>query len=533
MLDLRLLCLDRRRAELGAIVRVLSAEPDADTVDRAVGVAYELTPLDACADVEALLADVPPPASPQLRERVAAMQQRLDRVRALEAAGRYQDALALAAPLAADARATEYAPIAAHAAYTLGALRDTTGDIAGAEASLRDALRLAARARDDKLSVRVWAKLILVAGDRAGRPDEALAWTPAAEAAAERARDGALLASVLSGVGAVHVAQRNFDEAEALYARALELRVRHLGAEHPKVATLHFNMGYLHQRQGNFAEAQRDYERASELWKRTLGPNHPDVADADNNIGSLLYRQGDYDGALVYFRRALTVHEAAFGAEHSRAFDTRDNIATTYQEQGRAVEARAEVEAILAGRRRLLGPDHPRVALSLIRLGVLAMDERDYDAAREWFEQAAGARERAFGSSDARVGGAYEYLGEVALLQARHADARDYYERALAIYQAELGADHPDLASALLGAGSVAIAEGRHRDAVAPLERALTLLEGKAVSPSELGEVRFALAKAVARTDRRRARKLAAAARANFVADEAGERVAAVDAWKR
>jgi hypothetical protein len=37
----------------------------------------------------------------------------------------------------------------------------------------------------------------------------------------------------------------------------------------------------------------------------------------------------------------------------------------------------------------------------------------------------------------------------------------------------------------------------------------------------------------VARTDRRRARKLAAAARANFVADEAGERVAAVDAWKR
>jgi hypothetical protein len=37
----------------------------------------------------------------------------------------------------------------------------------------------------------------------------------------------------------------------------------------------------------------------------------------------------------------------------------------------------------------------------------------------------------------------------------------------------------------------------------------------------------------VARTDHRRARELAAAARADFVADEADERVAAVDAWQR
>ncbi|MCA9691480.1 MAG: serine/threonine protein kinase, partial [Myxococcales bacterium] len=64
-LDLRMRCLDRRRAELAALVDVF-IEADADVVDRAAQASAGLTPVDGCADVEALAAPQPVPDDPRI-----------------------------------------------------------------------------------------------------------------------------------------------------------------------------------------------------------------------------------------------------------------------------------------------------------------------------------------------------------------------------------------------------------------------------------------------------------------------------------
>ena len=90
-LFLRDLCLERRRGQLDALVQVLSSDVDEVVLENAVEAVRRLPPISYCADVEALAARVQPPEDPRLRTLVSDYRPRLDHVRSLFAAGKYQD----------------------------------------------------------------------------------------------------------------------------------------------------------------------------------------------------------------------------------------------------------------------------------------------------------------------------------------------------------------------------------------------------------------------------------------------------------
>uniref|UniRef100_UPI0035AEEE54 tetratricopeptide repeat protein n=1 Tax=Promineifilum sp. TaxID=2664178 RepID=UPI0035AEEE54 len=97
--------------------------------------------------------------------------------------------------------------------------------------------------------------------------------------------------------------------------RALEIRERVLGPDHPDTATSLNNLGYLLKAQGDLAGARPYYERALAVWERVLGPDHPSTALSLNNLGLLLKDQGDLAGAQPYLERALAVRERDIGTE--------------------------------------------------------------------------------------------------------------------------------------------------------------------------------------------------------------------------
>ena len=70
--------------------------------------------------------------------------------------------------------------------------------------------------------------------------------------------------------------------------RALEIRKKVLGENHPDVARSLGNLAGLLQAQNKLAEAEPLYRRAIAIRKSTLGENHPDVATSLRNLGVLL-----------------------------------------------------------------------------------------------------------------------------------------------------------------------------------------------------------------------------------------------------
>jgi tetratricopeptide (TPR) repeat protein/tRNA A-37 threonylcarbamoyl transferase component Bud32 len=368
-LDLRMRCLDRRLGELDALVDVLATP---GVLDRAVEATAKLSPVEACADVEALAQAVPPPEDPAARARLEALRARLDRVKALEQAGRYADGAAAAGPLVVEAEALGYAPVLAEARYRHARMHMGTGAGARAEALLWQALSDASAARDDALVVRAWADLLYAVAYMQNRSDHAALLRPAAEAAARRvAEDAEAAVSLANSLGLIHFVKGEHAAAREHIARAVELRERHVGAVHPDVASGLNNLGSVLEAEGRYEEAIAVMRRALAMKERTVGPAHPSVGHALNNLGVALVKLRRGAEARPHLERAVALWQAALGAEHAHVATAQHNLGTALEATGDLAGAKARLEAALAIRRKVLGPEHAHVALSLTVLARL------------------------------------------------------------------------------------------------------------------------------------------------------------------
>src|SRR5262249_16806526 len=104
---LRTQCFDRRLGELRGLSDVLS-HADGSVVEHAVAAAARLTPVAACNDAAALLGDVRPADDPEVRKQVEALRSEIDRGWALEATGKFAEALPSAQAYVERGRALRY-----------------------------------------------------------------------------------------------------------------------------------------------------------------------------------------------------------------------------------------------------------------------------------------------------------------------------------------------------------------------------------------------------------------------------------------
>ena len=76
-------------------------------------------------------------------------------------------------------------------------------------------------------------------------------------------------------------------------------------------------------------------KRALEIRERVLGENHPDVAKQLNNLALLCQNQGKYDEVEKYYLRALEIYEYVHGQDDPNVAKTKNNLASAYLKQGK------------------------------------------------------------------------------------------------------------------------------------------------------------------------------------------------------
>ena len=84
--------------------------------------------------------------------------------------------------------------------------------------------------------------------------------------------------------------QGKYEEAEPLYQRALAIKERVLGEEHPDTAGSLNNLALLYADQGKYEEAEPLYQRALAIYERVLGEEHPDTKRVQENYNDLLQK---------------------------------------------------------------------------------------------------------------------------------------------------------------------------------------------------------------------------------------------------
>jgi tetratricopeptide (TPR) repeat protein len=72
----------------------------------------------------------------------------------------------------------------------------------------------------------------------------------------------------------------------------------------------------LYDNQGQYAKVEPLYQRALAIREKALGPEHPDVATSLNHLAWLYHNQGQYAKAEPLYERTLAICEKAFGEDH-------------------------------------------------------------------------------------------------------------------------------------------------------------------------------------------------------------------------
>jgi len=486
LLDLRMACLDHRRAELRAATDLL-VRADAALALKAVKITESLSPLADCTNTDALRSPVRLPADPATRARVAAVETQLASAKANEAAGRYAAGLPIAQAAVVEARRIGYRPLEADALVQLGALQDWMGDAKTSAATFAAAANAALAGRSDTALVHALTDALWVAGYDQRHFDEAERLGQLARGALERlGGDMRAEASLLGYEGAVLAAKGDLDDALSRHRRALELETK-LGTD--TSATLN-NLAITLERKGDTAAALDAYQRALATKEKALGASHPDVAIVLNNIGSVQRRLGHFQEALSTLQRALDIRERALGPEHPQVASTLDNLSTVFVDLNRFDDAIAAGTRALQVAEPSLSATHPQLAAIHYDLGVGLM------------------------------------------LAKRYPEAESHIKTAVDIARKAMRDDHPDLPAMLIELGETRVLAQHAAVAIAPLEKAIALLQRPGSDQAVLSNARYILARALWDSgSRERALELADKAKQGFATNGPAEMLAEVDKW--
>jgi tetratricopeptide (TPR) repeat protein len=476
LLDLRMQCLDRRRAELAALVDDLAAA-DAKVVAKAVTAVHALAPVADCADVAAMTARVRAPAMLPLRGEVDRVRGELAKASAHRRTGRYREALALATTLVDEARAIGYEPLTAEALLERAEDEVKMERARAAVATFDEAARTAYAANDDDTAARAWISLVYAAGSTkldARAAEQALAM---GRAALQRLPGHAAWRVELDTYeGSLRYAEGNYAAARDRHAEALALAVK-LWTDDERLATIRHNLAMDEVALGHLDAGEKLYREVIAERERTLGADDPYTAETRSSLAIVLSRGKHYAEALAELDRAAASVERSLGPEHPDIAMFLVNSCDALQHLGRLDEAIARARRALAIYERV-GADDPRTAASLTLVATLVAAKGDRDAAIPMFERALAIQENRLGRDHPALATTLNNLAEVEAARKNYPAAIAAYERALAIVEAKLGPTHVRVTYSLVGLGQAYAATGARAKAVAALERAIPLLSG-------------------------------------------------------
>lgn len=495
LLDLRMGCLRRAKDKLGASARLL-ALGDPAVIGRARNLADGLSPLSACADVDALKTGVPAPESSE-REVVEQIQAQFEISAAAVAAGKFDrstEALARARELA---DSITYEPIETELLLREAITVSSLGDYEGAETKLRDALERGVRWGQWDITRNTLLQLITIVGHHQKRPDEAMGYIHVAQGLIKRTgRLGVMRMQWHSVRAAVFAEKGDLAGSERELRHALRVGIEDLGEDHHDLGVVRSNLGSTLNHLGRRKEAEEQHRAAVDAWLRALGPDHPRVAAGRNNLAASLLYRGEWDEGAEQLTLAIANWNASLGEEHPNVLAAKVSLAAARKFQGRFDEAHALLQEAAAAQTAKFGPEHPAVASVRNNLANLSLAQGDYAAAAAEQRQALRIREATLPADDLAVAASHDNLGMALYGLGELDEAESHFRAGLGTRVAQLGEAHPHVGQSKANLGRLLVARGDHDAALPYLEAAWTIARSEDASPDLRAEAGFGLAQA-------------------------------------
>ena len=264
-----------------------------------------------------------------------------------------------------------------------------------------------------------------------------------------------------------------YDEALAYLDTARVLQEKHLGLQHPDLATTYHSMGFVNAEQGKLKEALKWYAKALNIREQVLNPLSPDLATSYNNIGVVYSSQKKYDKAMEFYYKALKIREQVLNPLSPALAVSYNSIGTVYSSKGDYDEALEWLNKALKIQEQVLHPLSPDLAMSYNNIGMVYKSKGDSDEALNWYDKALKIKEQVLNPLSPALAISYSNIGVVYWSKDDYDEALKFYDKALQIEEQVLNPLSPDLAVSYSNIGMVYLETGNYNKALEYFNKAL------------------------------------------------------------
>lgn len=237
------------------------------------------------------------------------------------------------------------------------------------------------------------------------------------------ANDPELQAQMMNVMGTVYFNLGLYSQAHPLLSRAVEIRARTLGLEHPDTLKTMNNLATTLDDEGRYTEAERLHRQVLGIRSRRLGPDHADTLVSLNNLANSLAEQGRFVEAEKLMRQAVEIEHRVLGPEHNLTIGATENLAITLDQEGKYAEAEKLEREVLDIRRRVAGAEHQDTVRSMSNLGATLTHRGKYGEAEKVERSALDIQRRILGREHPDTASTTYNLACIAAHQGRRDEA--------------------------------------------------------------------------------------------------------------
>ena len=224
----------------------------------------------------------------------------------------------------------------------------------------------------------------------------------------------------------------DFARAEQAFAAAIR-EAEQLGAGDLRLATSLANLAQLKLRQRNYDEAERLFRRSLEIRESALGHDHASLVQTLNGLAAVYYARGDVDTAEPLFRRALSIIERRLGAQHPDILTSLNSLARIAFKRSDYAAAGPLLERLLLIKESTVGHDHPESAPILTSLVKVRCAEGALGEAERLARRVVAIRESEQPPSELTLASSLESLADVLSRLGKRDEERSARQRATAL----------------------------------------------------------------------------------------------------
>ncbi len=247
----------------------------------------------------------------------------------------------------------------------------------------------------------------------------------------------------LNSLTGIYAKQKRFDEAEAIYYRAIEVMGSSIGEQLLILSEFYSGLARVYIAQGKFAKAESVLQKALLIRQNRLVGNDRQIATTLSELGNLYLRFGKYQESEGNLKRALTIlesRESSSGENRGKAKPEDDEeknaivtrLAKCHLKQGRFVDAEKLLKLELDDLERQHAPNSFAFVPCLEALGLASLFQYKFKNAQKALERARQIVEGSAKLFSPDAASLFLTIGDAKLLANEFETAQEHYEMALA-----------------------------------------------------------------------------------------------------